>query len=288
MAPAVWAGVCYLKTRAVNAAFTDCFFLFAVPVFMVAMFFAVGVWEDRRGGSRERVYEPSWRAVCHVLGDDHVHDGQVLRGSWRGRPVRAHADRIPSGRPTTFSGYVLAVPPEVRMPAWEAKLKQPPRPGVEATWQLRADKRTTEERLAEAGLLLALQELGRHPDQVRSGARLFYSPAANEIVFEDGTGEVPSVQVFLAHLELVHRAIAITTNVSGLGSQEGPRPRALPHPYLSIEQPPPWARELLGPAMIGLLVLVAAWPGVPVWLVGALVPAAVVVPLVWRLRIGRR
>jgi len=45
-------------------------------------------WERR---SNYKAYGTAWKEVCHVLADSHVHEGTMLRGTWKGRGFVASA-----------------------------------------------------------------------------------------------------------------------------------------------------------------------------------------------------
>ncbi len=61
---------------------------FSIGAGLFGLFVLCVSWETRRRG---RVYEARWRSICHVLGEDHDHEGTVLTGRWKGKPFRAGA-----------------------------------------------------------------------------------------------------------------------------------------------------------------------------------------------------
>jgi len=146
-----------------------------------------------------------------------------------------------------------------------------------------------EERLGQAGLLVALQDVSVRTGAVRFGSRLSYDPEANQVAFEDKTGSVPSPSVLEAHLELLHRAIAIcgSLGAAAVAGATPPPPHGMPRPYFSLTDPPNWVWLLWLPTAGGLLLLVSAWPSMPFWLFG-LLPAAGLLPFLWRVRLRRR
>lgn len=281
---------CYVRTHAFETAFVDCFFPLAINAFLLTLWLLFLVWNQRDLRSRDRRYGDAWRTACHVLDGEHVHNGTVLTGTWRGLPVTAHADQFYAGQ---YAGeiaiYVVRVPAGGPCPAWEAKLSKEPRPGQEARWKVRANARSTEERLGQAGLLVALHDVNLRPGAVRFGARLSYDPKANQVAFEDKTGSVPPPSVLEAHLELLHRAINIcgSLGASAVAGATPPHPHGMPRPYLSLTEPPNWVCLLWLPTAVGLLLLDSAWPSMPVWPYG-LLPAACLLPFLWPVRVRRR
>lgn len=280
---------CYMRTDAFETAFADCFFPLAIWAFLLTLWLLFLVWNQRDLRSRQRRYGDAWRTVCHVLDGEHVHNGTVLAGTWRGRPVTAHADRIYLGQAGEHATYSVRVPANGNCPAWEAKLSKQPRPGQEANWKVRANARSTEERLGQAGLLVALQDMSLRPGVVRFGSRLSYDPEANQVTFEDKSGSVPSPCVLEAHLELLHRAIAIcgSLEASAVAGASPPPPHGMPRPYLSLTEPPNLVCWLWLPTAWGLVLLASAWPSMPFWLFG-LLPAACLLPFLWPVRLRRR
>ncbi len=280
---------CYVRTHAFKTAFADCIFPLAIWSFSLTLWLLFLVWNQRDLRSRQRRYGDAWRTVCHVLDGEHVHNGTVLAGTWRGRPVTAHADWIYLVQAGEHATYSVRVPANETCPAWEAKLSKQPRPGQEARWKVRANARSMEERLGQAGLLVALQDVSVQTGAVRFGARLLYDPEANQVAFEDKTGSVPPPSVLEAHLELLHRAIAIcgSLGAAAVAGATALPPHGMPRPYLSLTDPPNWVWWLWLPTAGGLFLLVSAWPSMPFWLFG-LLPAAGLLPFLWRVRLRRR
>ncbi len=284
---AAWAAHCYWKTHAFETAFAHCFSPLALCA-LVAAFEVVSLeleHRDRRSSASR--FEADWRAVCHVLEGDHVHEGNVLKGTWRGRPFSAVADQILFPSVPFPWTYTLWIPAERPGPAWQATLGKLPGPGEEVRWKLRANKRSTEERLVKGGLLLALEEVARLPGGIRRDARLSYEPKVNEVSFHDNTGLVPSAAVLLAHLDLVDRAITLTGMLGSSPADEVAPSTGMPRPYLRPNHAPLWLCGLWFPTAGGLIVMLLAWPAMPWWLAG-LLPAACAAPHLWRVRIGRR
>ena len=262
--------------------FVDCVSPVAAWGLLGLWFLAVWFFTDRETRSLDRSYDPHWREVCQVL-FEHTHEGRSVRGVWRGCDFHASATNIylgPNGG--TLCQYSVTMPVEPAGPAWRMK-----RVGAEAppldrrAWRLRADRVVTEERLAAAGLLDAVEHAERTADHFRGGARLSYDPVDGHVVYRDGSGAVPCATDFRVHLELVRQAVDIASTIpvdDGSKATHG-----LVRPRLRTGSPPVWALSLWFPAaLIGLLTL-NRWP----WTL-ALLPGALVVPLAWRIRIGRR
>jgi len=285
---AAWAAHCYWKTHAFETAFADCFFSLAICACFAALVVVFLEFKHRDRRSSASRFEADWRAVCHVLEGDHVHEGNILKGTWRGRPFSAFADQILFPSVPFPWTYTLWIPAERPGPAWQATLEKLPGPGEEARWKLRADKRSTEERLVQGGLLVALEEVARLPGGIRHDARLRYEPRINRVAFDDNTGLVPSAAVLVAHLDLVDRAVTLTGMLGSSPVDEVASSPAGPRPYLRPGYPPLWLCGLWFPTVGGVTVMFLAWPAMPLWLQVGLPLAALAAPFVWRMRIGRR
>lgn len=76
-------------------------------------------WERR---SSSEAYGATWKEVCHVLSDPHVHEETVLRGSWKGRSFVASAIEYWAGEYAgTVSRYRVRMSSARTGPAWEMK-----------------------------------------------------------------------------------------------------------------------------------------------------------------------
>ena len=228
-------------------------------------------WERR---STDKAYGAAWEEVCHVLRDPHVHEGTVLRGTWKDRSFVASAIEFSAGQYAgTVSRYRVRMTPARSGPAWEMKASH--------AWALHTNRLDTQARLMEAGLGRAVEEVMETVAHVRIGARLSYDPREKDVVFEDGVGHPPCPQDFAAHLELVRRAVQISEALP----DEAPHPAAGEgpiRPHLRAGRPP---LVLLGswlPAALAGLAFGESWPWTYV-----LLPMALVAPLMWRVRIGR-
>ncbi|MGI8806944.1 MAG: hypothetical protein ACR2KK_03710 [Acidimicrobiales bacterium] len=133
----------------------------------------------------------------------------------------------------------------------------------------------------DAGLGRAVEEVMETVAHVRAGARLSYDPRERDVVFEDGVGHPPCPQDFAAHLELVRRAVEISetssTQAQHAAAGEGPI-----RPHLRVGTPPLLLLGSFIPAALAGLAFGEHWP----WTY-ALLPIALVAPLMWRVRIGR-
>lgn len=241
-----------------------------VMAVLVPLVMLVTAWERR---STSDGYDAAWKEVCHVLADPHVHEGSVLRGTWKGRSFVASAIEYYAGQYAgTVSHYRVRMRPARPGPTWEMKASD--------GWALRTNRLTTHQGLRDAGLGRAIEEVMETVADVRYGARLSYDPKEQDVLFEDGVGCPPCPQDFAAHLELVRRAVDISEArpvearpVAG----EGPI-----RPHLRVGSPP---LLLLGgwfPAATVGLAFGEHWP----WTY-ALLPMALVAPLIWKVRIGR-
>jgi hypothetical protein len=142
---------------------------------------------------------------------------------------------------------------------------------------LRTNSVLTQQCLLDAGPGRAVEEVMETVAHVRAGARLSYDPREREVVFQDGVGLPPCPQDFAAHLELVRRAVEISETLSVQHAAAGPI-----RPHLRVGTP---TLLLLGnffPAALAGLAFGENWP----WTY-ALLPMALVAPLLWKVRIGR-
>jgi len=172
------------------------------------MFGTLMLWERR---SLAKEYDPRWRNVCHMLEDVHEHDGTVLKGSWGDRPFRAVAYHMSGTQySASVAEYKITMVPDRPGPAWRlTRIGARKCSGEQATWELRADRSAAEERLIDAGLVRAAQEADVVCRHLPNDVVLSYDPRDDEVVYKDSSGEVPSAEDFVAHLNLVSRAVSI-------------------------------------------------------------------------------
>lgn len=233
-------------------------------------------WEKR---SRGRRYEARWRSVCHVLGEDHNHEGTLLTGRWKGMPFRAHATAFIAGQYAgTVTEYSITMPTTCSGPAWRAE-----RVGATTAskgsdlWKLRADTWSMRERLVEAGLLDAIDEAEQGAVEFGPAIRVLFRPETMEVAYEDESGATPGAKDLVVHLELVRRAVDVHgTAIAAMGGQPEGGPR------LRVGDPPLWAASLWFPAALVSVVTVDRWP----WSFALLV-AALAAPYLWRVRMSR-
>lgn len=250
---------------------------------MVCLLLAILMLWERRSLRKE--YDPQWRTVCQVLGDDHEHDGAVLKGTWEGRPFRAVAYHL-SG--TQYSAsveeYTVIMVSERPGPAWKlTRMYGSKCSRQQPTWKLRADRSSTEERLIDAGLLQAVQEADSH---LHNDAVLSYDPRDNNVVYKNSRGEVPSAEDFAAHLRMVRRAVdiqGVAVESAAATDDESKNWSGTLRPRLRAGRPPVWVMCLWLPASIVGSTASDRWP----WTF-ALLPLALVAPLACRIRVGRR
>lgn len=168
---------------------------------------ALTLWEKRSLG---RVYEASWRTICHVLDQDHDHEGAVLKGTWKGRPFEAVATAYSLGQyGGTVMRYRLAMPAGQPGPAWKAERADWEGPRGSSQWTVRSDEGSAEERLVEAGLLTAIDDAEQRAIHRRRGVRLSFHPRRAEVSYDDQSGEPPCADDLVVHLDLVRRAVDI-------------------------------------------------------------------------------
>ncbi len=245
--------------------------LAAVFAVLMPLVVLVTRWERR---SNDKAYGAAWEEVCHVLADPHVHEGTVLRGTWKGRSFVASAIEYWAGQYAgTVSHYRVRMTPARSGSAWEMKASD--------GWALRTSRLLTQQCLLDAGLRRAVDEVMETAPHVRDGARLSYDPRERDVVFEDGLGFPPCPQDFAAHLELVRRAVEIseTLPVQAQHAAAGDGPI---RPHLRVGTPPLLLLGSCFPAALAGLVFGETWP----WTY-ALLPMALVAPLIWKVRIGR-
>lgn len=245
--------------------------LAGVLAVLVPLVMLVTKWEKR---SKDKAYGAAWKEVCHVLADPHVHEGTMLRGTWKDRSFVASAIEYWAGEYAgTVSRYRVGMTPARGGPAWEMKASD--------GWALRTDRLLMEQCLLDAGLGRAVEEVMETVADVRAGARLSYDPRERDVVFEDGVGLPPCPQDFAVHLELVRRAVEISETLSAqvprAGEGEGPI-----RPHLRVGTPPLLLVGSFFPAALAGLAFGEYWP----WTY-ALLPIALVAPLMWKVRIGR-
>jgi hypothetical protein len=243
--------------------------LAGVLAVLVPLVMLVTKWERR---SKDKTYGAAWKEVCHVLADPHVHEGTMLRGTWKGRSFVSSAIEYWAGEYAgTVSCYRVRMTPARSGPAWEMKASD--------GWALRTNRLLTQRCLLDAGLGRAVEEVMETVAHVRAGARLSYDPRERDVVFEDGVGLPPCPQDFAAHLELVRRAVEISESLS---AQE-PHAAAGPiRPHLRVGSPPLLLLGGFFPAALAGLAFGENWP----WTY-ALLPMALAAPLLWKVRIGR-
>ena len=245
--------------------------LASVLAVLLPLVMLVTKWEKR---SNAKAYGAAWKEVCHVLADPHVHEGTVLRGTWKDRRFVASAIEYWAGQYAgTVSRYRVRMTPARTGPAWEMKASN--------GWALRTNRLATQQCLLEAGLGRAVEEVMETVAHVRVGARLSYDPREKDVVFEDGVGHPPCPQDFAAHLELVRRAVEISESLPVEGPHAGAGEGAI-RPHLRVGTPP---LLLLGSCFPAALAGLGFGESAP-WTY-ALLPMALVAPLVWKVRIGR-
>lgn len=238
---------------------------------LVPLVMLVTKWEMR---SKDKAYGAAWKEVCHVLADPHAHEGTRLRGTWKGRSFVASAIEIWAGQYVgTVSRYWVRITPARSGPAWDMKASD--------GWELRTNHLLTQRSLLDAGLERAVEEVMETVAHVRAGARLSYDPRERDVVFEDGVGLPPCPQDFAAHLELVRRAVEISETLPAEAPHAGEGEDPI-RPHLRVGTPPPLLSWSWVPAALAGLAFGEDWP----WAY-ALLPIALVAPLIWRVRIGR-
>lgn len=232
-------------------------------------------WEKR---SKGRAYEVHWRSICHVLEDEHLHEGALLSGTWKGKPFRAYATSYIAGQYAgSVSEYSVTMPAEHLGPAWTAERddrstasRNPHR------WTVRANAWSAEARLVEAGLLTVIEEAEQRAVHLDPSVRLLFRPRMTEVTYEDEGDEPPRAEDLIVHLDLVRRAVDVH---EAMASSKG-------HPKggtrLRTDDPPLWLLSLWFPAALGGAVASDQWP----WSL-ALLPLALAAPHLWRRRIRR-
>ena len=76
----------------------------------------------RERRSQGKAYEAHWRTICHVLDEEHIHEGAMLRGTWKGMPFRAYATAYIAGQYAgTVSEYSVTIPAAHSGPEWHAE-----------------------------------------------------------------------------------------------------------------------------------------------------------------------
>jgi len=148
-------------------------------------------------------------------------------------------------------------------------------------WALRTDRLLTQQCLLDAGLGRAVEEVMETVAHVRVGARLSYDPREHDVVFEDGVGLPPCPQDFAAHLELVRRAVEISETLPAEPPHAAASEGSI-RPHLRVGMPPLLLLGSFFPAALAGLAFGESWP----W-TNALLPMALVAPLMWKVRIGR-
>jgi hypothetical protein len=251
---------------------------FGVLVGLLGLVVLFMIWETR---PRHRAYEAYWRTVCHVLDEDHRHEGPVLEGRWKGRPFRAFATTYSLGQyGGTVMAYAVTMPADHGGPAWKARRADSDNASRGShLWTVRSDVWSVEAQLLHAGLLEAIEDAERTAVHVRQGTRLVFGPRNTALAYQDGSGQPPCAADLVVHLDLVRRAVDVhaAAMASGVHVQGGDGP------HLGMDDPPTWVAGLWLPAA---LVAVAAGPR---WLPAfALLPLGLAAPFLWRVRIGRR
>ncbi len=167
---------------------------------LMGLFVLFLLWEKH---ARSRAYQDCWRKVCHVLEEDHSHDGLQLTGSWKGRPFRAFANLYYGGQYVgTVREYRVSMAAKESGPGWKAE-RANPSPGSRGseTWTIRADVPSARERLVDAGLLAAVEEAEQNAVHIRRGVRLSFHPRMAEVAYQDRSGEPPCADDLAVHLE---------------------------------------------------------------------------------------
>lgn len=183
---------------------------FGVLTGMLGLVVVLTLWESR---SRGRAYDASWRTVCHVLDEDHRHEGTQLTGTWQGRPFQARATTYSLGQyGGTAMAYRLSMSTVATGPAWKAVR------GAQA-WTIRSDPGGARREQIDANLLSALEDAEQRTVHQRPCPRLGFHPRTAEVVYEDGSGEPPCPEDLVVHLDLVRRAVAVheASSVGGSG-----------------------------------------------------------------------
>jgi len=89
--------------------------LAGVAAVLMPLVMLVTKWERR---SKDKAYSAAWKEVCHVLSDPHVHEGTMLRGTWKGRRFVASAIEYwageYAGRATSSRGHFQPVAADCR------------------------------------------------------------------------------------------------------------------------------------------------------------------------------
>lgn len=223
---AVIAAWCAFKS---GGDFGEFFGRFIVLFGLLALLVLFTLWEKR---SRDRGYETAWQSICHVLDGEHSHEGIVLRGTWKGRPFEAMANAYMPGPNTGMVlDYRVAMPADQEGPPWEAGRASTLSRGSHL-WTVRSDAWRAEERLAEAGLLDAIEEAEQRAVHFRRDIRLAFRPKTGDVSYEDHSGEPPCAADLVVHLDLVRRAVDahVAAMAARNGHDEGGSPR--------IESPP--------------------------------------------------
>lgn len=234
------------------------------------------LWEKRSQG---RAFEAHWRRICHVLDEEHSHEGAMLRGTWKGMPFRAYATAYIAGQYAgTVSEYSVTIPAALSGPEWHAE-RAYDRSGSRGShlWTVRADARNAEECLREAGLLTAIEDAEQRTMHFRPGSRLLFRSSTTQVAYEDASGEPPCANDLVVHLDLAWRANEVhTAAMLAMDAYSVARPR------LRMGDPPLWLLTLWLPASLVGATVGGSWP----WAY-ALLPVTLAAPYLWRVRIRR-
>jgi hypothetical protein len=248
---------------------------FTVLAGLLGVVVLISIWEKR---SRGRAYQAGWETICHVLDKDHIHEGQVVKGNWKGRAFRAFATAYSLGEyGGTVVEYGVSMPTEHSGPAWTARREEDSTASRGShLWRVRADAYAAEDRLIEAGLLLAIEQAEQKAIHVRPGTRLSYHPGTTQVAYEDRSGEPPCADDLVVHLDLVRGVVDVHDSAMAANDDDpkgGPR--------LRMGDPPLWLLSLWFPAALFSVVAGDRWPWTfPLFLV------ALAAPFLWRIRIG--
>lgn len=227
-------------------------------------------------------YGTAWHEVCLFLEAEHQHNGNSLKGTWRGRPFHAAANDVYIANGIYNRYYYLSMPVETTRAEWRFEpLGRGVFGGEMPNWVIRTDDPRIEQQLGPA-LLPAIQEAEQHAKHYRDGAKLSYSPRAGVVSYGDDSGSVPCAHDFLVHLQLVHCAAAISDAWEPFEVDTGTPPGRL-RVWLRYTEAPTWVHWLWFPgAIAGLIGLDRS-----LWF-SALLPVALAMPYVWKVRIGRQ
>lgn len=170
-------------------------------------------WDNERTG------EAAWRAVCPALGEAHTHDGEVLRGKWKGRFFRAAAHT--AGPSFDSSSYSLTVDAEGIGPSGRLTRASGRRSGLgPSSWKVRCLTPGAEKQLVEAGLVRVVEEAERRAIGAFSeDARVSYNSRKSELKYTDNSGAPPSPHAFVVQLEVLRQAAELLSTTASSSAQ---------------------------------------------------------------------